>query len=100
MKAVVTQVGVRCAEGVVLPRAEILEKGYPFKPPFVIKPTNEGSSVGVRLVQSDDDLQKIEEDGWIYCGSWMGIWHYFKRPVAGVQRPRGEGGLTGPSPCR
>jgi DNA-binding XRE family transcriptional regulator len=35
----------------------------------------------------------LEAEGWTFCGSWMGIWHYFKRPVAGVQKPRGaEGG--------
>ncbi len=66
MKIVASQAGVRCPQGVVVTREAIVQDGYPMKPPFVIKPTNEGSSVGVRLVASEEDLQKIEEDGWIY----------------------------------
>ncbi len=65
-KQVVTSVGVRCAEGVVVSRQTIFSTGYPLPPPFVIKPTNEGSSVGVRIVQSGDNLAHIEEDSWIY----------------------------------
>jgi DNA-binding XRE family transcriptional regulator len=30
----------------------------------------------------------LEDDGWIYCGSWMGIFHYFKRPAGGIAQPR------------
>ncbi|MGD0730603.1 MAG: helix-turn-helix transcriptional regulator [Terracidiphilus sp.] len=22
---------------------------------------------------------ELENDGWLYCGSWMGVFHYFKR---------------------
>lgn len=65
-KQVVTAVGVRCAEGCVVSRQTIVSKGYPLPPPFVIKPTNEGSSVGVRIVQTGDNLAHIEEDSWIY----------------------------------
>jgi len=28
---------------------------------------------------------KFEVEGWVYCGSWMGIFHYFKRPARGGQ---------------
>lgn len=66
MKAVVSQLGVRCAEGAVLSRTEIIKKGFPFPAPFVIKPTNEGSSVGVRIVHQGDNLEIVEEDSWIY----------------------------------
>ncbi|HAX90667.1 MAG TPA: D-alanine--D-alanine ligase [Rhodospirillaceae bacterium] len=66
MKVVAAAAGVRCPEGIVITRQKIIDDGYPLKPPFVIKPTNEGSSVGVRIVQSEDDIHKIEEDGWIY----------------------------------
>jgi D-alanine-D-alanine ligase len=65
-KLVVADAGVRCAEGKVVTRAQILATGYPLKPPFVIKPKNEGSSVGVRIVQTGDNLGAIEEDSWIY----------------------------------
>lgn len=66
MKDVVAAHGVRCAEGKVVTREDILAKGYPLKPPFVIKPTNEGSSVGVRIVKNEEQIKAIEEDGWIY----------------------------------
>lgn len=65
-KQLVIAAGVRCAEGKVVTRKEILAKGYPLPPPFVIKPTNEGSSVGVRIVTDGDNLGTIEEDSWIY----------------------------------
>lgn len=29
--------------------------------------------------------RSLEEEGWTYCGSWMGLFHYFKRPaLAGI----------------
>ncbi len=65
-KAVVSGVGVPCPEGKTVTRKEIIENGYPMEPPFVIKPTNEGSSVGVRLVKTKESIGTIEEDGWIY----------------------------------
>ncbi|MGE0109353.1 MAG: D-alanine--D-alanine ligase [Bdellovibrionales bacterium] len=66
MKLLAQAAGVPCPKGYTVTRDEILKKGYPLKPPFVIKPTNEGSSVGVRLVKTETDIAKIEEDGWIY----------------------------------
>ncbi|NCC02849.1 MAG: D-alanine--D-alanine ligase [Proteobacteria bacterium] len=66
MKVVAKIAGVPSPEGRVVSRQEILDHGYPFPPPFVIKPTNEGSSVGVRVVMDDEDIKNIEEDGWIY----------------------------------
>ncbi|MDD3289066.1 MAG: D-alanine--D-alanine ligase [Alphaproteobacteria bacterium] len=65
-KIIVHQAGVRCAEGCVISRKDILTDGYPFSPPFVIKPTNEGSSVGVKIILDGDNLGKIEEDSWIF----------------------------------
>lgn len=65
-KLVVAAAGVRCAPGVVVHRQTIVSKGYPLPPPFVIKPVNEGSSVGVRIVQNGDNLAHIEEDSWVY----------------------------------
>ncbi|HBM90806.1 MAG TPA: D-alanine--D-alanine ligase, partial [Rhodospirillaceae bacterium] len=66
MKSVVSGVGVPCPEGKTVSREDIIKNGYPMEPPFVIKPTNEGSSVGVRLVKTKDNISEIEEDGWIY----------------------------------
>ncbi|WP_194165223.1 DUF2812 domain-containing protein [Deinococcus terrestris] len=25
--------------------------------------------------------QDAEREGWVYVGTWMGVYHYFKRPV-------------------
>ncbi len=66
MKLAAAAAGVRCAEGWTVTREGILAKGYPLKPPFVIKPINEGSSVGVRIIKDAKQLSQIEEDGWIY----------------------------------
>lgn len=65
-KLVVAAAGVRCAPGVVVHRQAILSRGYPLPPPFVIKPVNEGSSVGVRIIENGDNLAHIEEDSWVY----------------------------------
>lgn len=71
MKVAAQSVGVPCPEGKTVTREEILKSGYPMDVPFVIKPTNEGSSVGVRLVKTKEDIDKIEEDGWIYGSQVM-----------------------------
>ncbi len=65
-KRIVGTYGVRCAEGAVVTRDDIVKNGYPLPPPFVIKPTNEGSSVGVKVIQKGDNLDIVEEDSWIY----------------------------------
>jgi D-alanine-D-alanine ligase len=65
-KRAVSQVGVRCAEGVVVTREDIARDGYPLPPPFVIKPPNEGSSVGVRIVQKGDNLDIADAKNWSY----------------------------------
>src|ERR1700722_10434124 len=41
--------GLRCPEGKLVSREEML-KGDPLPRPYVVKPPNEGSSVGVKLV--------------------------------------------------
>lgn len=56
--------GLNVAEGLVLSRDEVLAGDF-MTPPYVIKPINEGSSVGVRIVQSDDN-QPFEKSAWPY----------------------------------
>ena len=46
--------GLRCAEGRVVPFEEVLA-GDPMPRPYVVKPTAEGSSVGVCIVREGDD---------------------------------------------
>lgn len=46
--------GLRCPKGMVVTRAGML-KGDPLPRPFVVKPANEGSSVGVHIVTAEDN---------------------------------------------
>ncbi|MFQ5970947.1 MAG: D-alanine--D-alanine ligase [Alphaproteobacteria bacterium] len=58
--------GLRVAEGKVVPTCE-LSRGDPFSRPYVIKPVNEGSSVGVRIMQPGDNApyQSIGDIGHV-----------------------------------
>jgi len=51
-KAVFAAVGLPVADGRLAARAEV-EAGHPMAPPYVVKPNNEGSSVGVAIVRED-----------------------------------------------
>lgn len=64
-KIIVQAAGIRCAEGRVTTRDELLKHGFPFEAPFVIKPINEGSSVGVRIVRKHENFDVLQE-GWVY----------------------------------
>jgi len=48
-KAAFVRAGLPVAEGKLVPKAEVLA-GHPLAPPYVVKPYNEGSSVGVYIV--------------------------------------------------
>ena len=58
-------VSIPCPEGRVVHRDEVLD-GQVFDPPYVLKPTNEGSSVGVRLVFEGDNMSPLDEANWAY----------------------------------
>ena len=51
--------GLRCPEGIVIDRAD-LARGDAMARPYVVKPVNEGSSVGVRIVRQGDNLPPAE----------------------------------------
>ena len=53
-RRIFTQAGIPVAEGRVVDRAELLA-GDPMPRPYVLKPLNEGSSVGVHIVRDGDD---------------------------------------------
>ena len=55
--------GIRCAEHVVAHRNEVLA-GDVMPRPYVIKPLNEGSSVGVHIVLDDGDAPAFDNDSW------------------------------------
>jgi D-alanine-D-alanine ligase len=62
-KAVFARAGLPLAEGMVVPR-ESLGVADPLPAPFVVKPTNEGSSVGVRIVRPNDNSWPEEAARW------------------------------------
>lgn len=47
--------GLLCAEGRVCHKDEIIGESEPMARPYVIKPSNEGSSVGVHIILEDDN---------------------------------------------
>jgi D-alanine-D-alanine ligase len=64
-KRLAASVGVKSAEGDVVSREDVLA-GRIMKPPFVVKPPNEGSSVGVRIVMENDNHPALDPAGWVY----------------------------------
>lgn len=67
-KRVLSTVGVPVPEGLVATQMQTLT-GHVMPPPYVVKPVDEGSSVGLRIVQPGDNFAVLEEDGWIYGDS-------------------------------
>jgi D-alanine-D-alanine ligase len=53
-KRLFAMAGIRCPEGIVIDRAA-LGDGDPMQRPYVVKPTNQGSSVGVHIVRQGDN---------------------------------------------
>jgi len=64
-KAVFAAAGLPVPEGIVVSRAA-LTAGDPVPRPFVVKPHNEGSSVGVRIVRPGDNSWNTEAANWAY----------------------------------
>lgn len=63
-KKVFERAGLRCTTGRVMTRAQF-SNGHAPEPPFVVKPLNEGSSVGVRVVLPGDNARPLDDD-WAY----------------------------------
>ncbi len=62
-KRVVAAAGVTSPRGLVVHRAELRER-EPIARPYVIKPINEGSSVGVRIVREGDNRPAVDDAAW------------------------------------
>jgi len=62
-RRIFTAAGIPVADGAVVARDEALA-GTAMAPPFVIKPINEGSSVGVRIVLDAEDLAAARTEPW------------------------------------
>ncbi len=55
--------GLRCPNGIVVPR-EVLLAGDVMPRPYVVKPPAEGSSVGVRIVREQDNARPFDGEVW------------------------------------
>src|SRR5438309_6036939 len=64
-KAVFRDAGLPVVEGVVA-SPEMLVESDPMPAPFVVKPTNQGSSVGVRIVRVNDNSWREEVTAWCF----------------------------------
>ncbi|MGH6946114.1 MAG: D-alanine--D-alanine ligase [Kiloniellales bacterium] len=65
-KHLVAVEGIASPEGEIVARAELLTREVMTRP-YVIKPNNEGSSVGVRIVLDGDNSPPITADDWRDC---------------------------------
>jgi len=63
-KKVFASAGLRCAEGGVYHKHAMIA-GDPMKRPYVVKPLNEGSSVGVTIVHEGDNFS-FSEENWSF----------------------------------
>lgn len=57
--------GIPVAEHVIT-TVEAARTKEPMQRPYVVKPINEGSSVGIHIVRDGDNLPPFEGDGWAY----------------------------------
>ncbi len=64
-KKLFTDAGIRCAEHAVADRDAVLS-GYVMEPPYVIKPLNEGSSVGVRIILDAEAVAAARQEDWAF----------------------------------
>jgi len=58
-------VGIPCAQHVIARRDDVLS-GDVLPRPYVIKPLNEGSSVGVEIVFEDKELTILKRNNWLF----------------------------------
>ena len=65
-KEVLKPMGVPCPEGQLVHIDDLRKGVVPFKPPYVVKPNNEGSSVGVYIIRQGDNKPPIGLDTWSY----------------------------------
>ena len=65
-KTIFTAHGIPCPEGQVYYRENLSNAVLP-EPPYVVKPVNEGSSIGVHIIRSGDNRSLLED--WPYGGA-------------------------------
>lgn len=60
-KRIFQAVGIRTPESVTLRIADLLDNP-PFPIPFVVKPPNDGSSVGVKIIHNEDEVKALRKE--------------------------------------
>jgi D-alanine-D-alanine ligase len=69
-KRLFADAGIPVAEHLLVSRGDVIA-GDVMPRPYVIKPLNEGSSVGVRIVREGDNLALTAEEDWPFGGEVM-----------------------------
>jgi D-alanine-D-alanine ligase len=64
-KRLFAEAGLRCPKGVLLNKSEVM-KGDPLPRPYVVKPANEGSSVGVQIITKSSNARPFDGIEWPY----------------------------------
>ena len=64
-KSIIEGVGIKVAKHKIITQDDF-KSGNFLSPPFVIKPINEGSSIGIQIVASDADKPYFDENDWIF----------------------------------
>ena len=65
-KEILEPLGMPCAEGALMDIEDVKKGKIPFKPPYVIKPNEDGSSVGIYIVREGDNKPLLGLDEWTY----------------------------------
>ena len=64
-KRLFEEAGIPCAKHVIASREDVLA-GNVMDPPYVVKPLNEGSSVGVQIVNDDSSNSSMADSQWSF----------------------------------
>lgn len=62
-KLIASALGIQCPESIVLPKEDI-ESQNKISAPYVIKPSNEGSSVGIRIIHDRENQRAVDQNAW------------------------------------
>lgn len=64
-KKIALSVGIKCADGAVASKADVIAETVLARP-YVVKPLNEGSSVGVRIILEGENQKPLDEESWCF----------------------------------
>ncbi len=69
-KALFTQAGIPCPDHILISQADCTD-GDPMPRPYVIKPPDEGSSIGIRIINTEAPAQPLTVTDWPESGPLM-----------------------------